>query len=96
MKNGKLRPKALEDLKKMYGPIEIPPALDWSVATDLVFARPWRWLICDRFAGCKKCCTCETNFHRRYRLGTSGVENSMIRNMDIIQFIKRMRKSTMN
>ena len=96
MKNGKLRSSAIPELKKMYGPIEIPPALDWSVATDLVFARPWRWLICDRFAGCKKCCACETKFHRRYRLGTSGVENSMIRNMDIIQFIKRMRKTTMN
>lgn len=81
----------------MYGPIEIPPALDWSVFTDYLFMRGWRWLCCNRFLCCKAVgCNCETRFHKRYHDGTKGAKTAMVRNMDIIQFIKRTRKANLN
>ena len=94
-RKGLLQKDSISKLKKMYEPIPVPPYLDWSVGFDKLLA-VWRYLCCNRFKSCANKCRCETRFHRLYREDNRGVKESLLTSLDLVHYIKRMRKTQLN
>ena len=81
--DGFIKPSYIQKQKDMYENVEVPAHWDWSVFINF-FLMPFRKLCCKN---------CETKFHREYMHSTRGVKETLDQNLDLVNFIKRMRRT---